>query len=202
MVFHPDQITRNTSPPPSFLCQVPSEACALDRQLELLALEDLVVINVEKVAVENRLDNTGDNGNPIHLMLGLGDVAVDPVGDVEGAVDSESEQIVGGDGLGLARALQHKQLRENGHSLQPNGKGPQNLGRGVVVREDEGESGGGAEEVLHAECVGIDVVCRLVGVGHEVDDVALRAYEEDLEDDVVVALRRKEICAGLAWLSH
>lgn len=145
----------------------------LDRQLEFLALEDLVVVNVEKVAVENRLDNSGDNGNPIHLMLGLGDVAVDPVGDIEGAVDSESEQIVGRDGLGLARALQHKQLRENGHRLEPNGKGPQDLGRGVVVGNNEGESGGGAEEVPHAECVGVDVVCRLVGVGHEVDDVAL-----------------------------
>lgn len=71
-----------------------------------------------------------------------------------------------------------------------------------MVREDEGESSGGAEEVLHTERIGVDVVCRLVSVGHEVDDVPLRAYEEDLEDDVVVALRRKEICAGLAWPSH
>lgn len=144
------------------------------------------------------MDNTRDNGNPIHLMLGLGDVTVDPVGNIEGAVDSESEQIVGRDSLSLACALQHKQLRENGHSLQPDGKGPQDLGRGVVVREDEGESGSGAEEVLHAECIGVEIVCRLVGVGHEIDDVALRAYEEDLEDDVVIAFCRKEICARLA----
>lgn len=58
-----------------------------------------------------------------------------------------------------------------------------------MVREDEGEGSSGAEEVLHTECIGVDIVCRLVGIGHEVDDVALRAYEEDLEDDVVVALR-------------
>lgn len=96
----------------------------LDRQLKLLALEDLVVINVEKVAVQNGLDDAGDNGDPVNLMLGLGDVAVDPVGNIKGAVDSESEQVVGRDGLGLARALQHEQLRENGHGFQPNGKGP------------------------------------------------------------------------------
>lgn len=96
----------------------------LDRQLKLLALEDLVVINVEKVAVQNGLNDTSDNGDPVNLMLGFRDVAVDPVGNVKRAVDSESEQVVGSDGLGLACALQHEQLRENGHRFQPNGKGP------------------------------------------------------------------------------
>lgn len=172
----------------------------LDRQLELLALENLVVVNVEKVAVENRLDNTGDDGDPVHLVLGLGKVAVDPVGDVQRAVASEGEEIMGRDGLSLARALQHEQLRENGHGLEPDGEGPQDLGRRVLVGEDERESGRSAEEVLHAEGIDVEVVRRLVGVGHEVDDVALRANEEDLEDEVVEAVGRKEICARLACL--
>lgn len=183
----------------SLFIKHPAKAlCPLNRQLKLLALENLVVVDVEKVAVENRLDQAGDNGNPIHLMVGLGDVAVDPVGDVEGAVESEGEEVVSRDGFCLASALQHKQLREDGHRLEPDGKGPHDLGGRVIVGEGDGEDGGTAKEVLHSEGIDVDIVGGLVGVGHEVDDVALGADEEDLEDEVVDAVGREEICPVLA----
>lgn len=131
-------------------------------------------------------------------MVGLCDVAVDPVGDVEGAVESEGKEVVSRNGFCLASALQHKQLREDGHRLEPDGEGPHDLGGRVVVGEGDGEDGGTAKEVLHSEGIDVDIVGGLVGVGHEVDDVALGADEEDLEDEVVDAVGRKEICPMLA----
>ena len=51
-------------------------------ELELPALEHLVVVDPEEVAVENSLNDAGDDGNPIGLVVGLGEVSVNPVGDI------------------------------------------------------------------------------------------------------------------------
>lgn len=168
----------------------------LDGKLELLALENLGVVDVEEVAVQNGLDQAGDNGNPVGLVVGLGKVAVDPVGDVEGAVATKGKEVVGGDGLGLTGALQHEELGQNSNGLEPDGKGPEHLHDGVADGEDEGHDGGGAEEILDFESIDVGVVGGLVRVGHEVDDVALGADEEDLEDKVVQAIGGEEICGN------
>ncbi len=166
----------------------------LDGQLELLALENLGVVDVEEIAVQNGLDQAGDNGNPVGLVVGLGKVAVDPVGNVEGAVAAEGKEIVGGDGLGLAGALQHEELGQDGNGLEPDGKGPEHLHNSVADGEDESHESGAAEEILDLESVDVGVVGGLVRIGHEVDDVALGADEEDLEDKVVQAVGGEEIC--------
>lgn len=133
-------------------------------------------------------------------MVGLGKVAVDPVGNVEGAVAAEGKEVVGGDGLGLAGALEHEELGQDGDGLEPDGKGPENLQGGVLGGEEDGEDGGAGEEVLDAKGVGVGIVGGLVGVGHEVDDVALGANEEDLEDEVVDAVGVEEICRRFGQL--
>jgi hypothetical protein len=170
-----------------------SRCCRLDGELELLALHDLGVVDVEEVAVQDGLNDTGDNGNGVDLVVCLRKVSVDPVGNVESAVAAEGEEVVGGDGLGLTSSLKHKELGKNGHRLEPDGKGPQNLGKGIVVGEDDSKDSGSSKEVLDAEGVDIGIVGRLVGVGHEVDDVTLRAKEEDFEDEVVDAVGREKI---------
>ena len=73
-------------------------------------------IQVEKVAVKNRLNDAGQDGDKIIEILGI--VTVDPVEDVESTVGAESEQIVTGDRLGLARLADHEQLWQDGHRLQ------------------------------------------------------------------------------------
>jgi hypothetical protein len=166
---------------------------SLDRELELLALEDLGVVHVEEVAVQDGLNNTGNNGDGVDLVVCLGKVSVDPVRDVKSAVATEGEEVVGGDSLGLTSSLKHEELRKDSHRLEPDGEGPQNLRKGVVVREDDGEDSSSSEEVLDAESVDIRIVGRLVGVGHEVDNVTLRTKEEDLEDEVVDAIGREKI---------
>ena len=187
----PDPISeRNTA---SFLESL--RAPALDRQLELLALEHTSIVDPEEITIQDRLDHTGDGRNPVDLVAGLGHVAVDPVGDVQGPVQTEREEVVRRDGLGLASALEHEELGQDGDRLEPDGEGPEDLPRVVVVREQDGQDGGAAQEVLDPEGVEVAVVGRLVRVDHQVDDVPLCADEEDFEDEVVQTVCREEVCA-------
>jgi hypothetical protein len=57
-----------------------------------------------------------------------------------------------------------------------------------VIGEKDGQDSCSSEEVLDSEGIDVGIVGGLVGVGHEVDDVALRAKEKDLEDEVVDAV--------------
>ena len=82
-------------------------------------------VKIEEVAVEDGLNTAGDNHDDVKVVLVL--VAVDPVGDVEAAVDTESEEIVAGDSLRLAGFAEHEELRQDGNGLQIDGKRPQNL---------------------------------------------------------------------------
>ena len=70
-------------------------------------------IQVEKVAVKNRLNNAGQDGDKIIEILGI--VTVDPVEDVESTIGAQSEQVVTGDRLGLARLADHEQLWQDGN---------------------------------------------------------------------------------------
>lgn len=151
-------------------CDFPSH---LYGKLELLALEDLGVVHVEEIAVQNRLNDTSRDGNVVHLVVGLGKVSVDPVGNVKGTVSTEGEEVVGGDGLGLASSLQHEELGKNGNRLKPDGKGPKDFGEGVLVGEDDGQEGSSGEEILDSERINVGVVGWLVCVRHQVDDVTL-----------------------------
>lgn len=113
----------------------------LDGELELLALENLGVINIEKVAVEHSLNDASNDGDPFHLVLCVEGQSVDPVGNVQGAVNSEGKQIMCCNGLGLASSLQHEELGQNRHRLQPDGEGPDELQDGVLNREQNSHDG-------------------------------------------------------------
>lgn len=163
-------------------------------KLELLALEDFVVVDIEEVAVEDGLNDTGDDGDPLGLVVGLGGVSVDPVGDVEETVDAQGKQVVGRDGFSLAGSLQHEELRENGDGLQPDGEGPEDFADSILLGEQDGENGGSTEEVVDLEGIDVGIGGGLVSVGHEVDDVALGANEHDLEEEVVEARGNEDVC--------
>ena len=127
-------------------------------------------------------------------MLRLRDIPVNPVGDVQGTVDTQGKEVVSRNRLGLAGALQHEQLRQDGDALEPNRKGPHNLPEVVLVGQQDGENRRESQKVLHPEGVEPRVVGRLVGADHQVDDVSGGGDEEDLEDEVVVACCPEEIC--------
>ena len=81
--------------------------------------------------------------------------------------------------------LQHKQLRQNRHTLQPDAESPEDLRHGVFVRKQDSKNCGAAKQVLDAEGVLVRVVGGFVLVEHEVDNVGLGADEDELEDGIV-----------------
>lgn len=89
-------------------------------------------VKVEEIAVENGLHDAGHHGDLVEEALGV--VTPHPVGYVEGSVEAEEEQVVGGDGLRLAGLGDHEELRHYGHGLQEDGEGPQDLD-GISERE-------------------------------------------------------------------
>lgn len=142
----------------------------------------LGIIDVKKVRIQDRLHSPRHPWYGIHIPLR--EIPVQPIRDVQRPVDAEREEVVRCDGIGLAGALQHEELREDGDGLEPDGEGPQHLGELVAVGEENGEDGAAAEEVLNFEGVDVGVVRGLVVVEHEEDDVGLGGEEEDLEGGV------------------
>lgn len=82
-------------------------------------------IKVEEVTVQYSLHHSGDDGDQIEEAFEI--VTPDPVEDVEGPVQAQAEQVVGGDGLRLAGLADHEELRQDCHRLQVDGEGPQDL---------------------------------------------------------------------------
>lgn len=100
-------------------------------------------IEVEEIAVEDRLDQAGHDGDEVEEALEM--IAPDPVEEIERAVDAQREQVVAGDGLRLARLAHHEQLRQDGHRLQVDGESPEDL---------QGAPGSGAEGRTRREGTG------------------------------------------------
>jgi hypothetical protein len=73
----------------------------------------LCVVDVEEIRVQDRLNNTGDHGNGIPMVVNLCEVSPDPIGDVETSIGPECEQVMCRDALRLSRTLKHEQLRKN-----------------------------------------------------------------------------------------
>ena len=82
-------------------------------------------VQVEEVTVQDGLDNAGHHSNEVEEALEV--EAPDPVDEVQGAVEAQEEQVVGGDGLCLPGLADHEELRQDGHRLQVDGEGPQDL---------------------------------------------------------------------------
>jgi len=110
----------------------------LSRQLELLALQDFGHVKIEEITVEDRLDNSGKDGNQIIVVLA--DVAINPIQNVQGSIRSERKQIVTCDRLSLASLGYHEQLRKNSHGLQVNAPCPKDFDDRELMINDEGQN--------------------------------------------------------------
>lgn len=84
-------------------------------------------IQIEEVAIEDGLHHPGDDGD--HVKESLKIEPPYPVDEVEGSVESQEEQVVGGDGLGLTSLADHEQLGQDGHRLQVDRERPQDLSK-------------------------------------------------------------------------
>lgn len=110
-------------------------------QAQLLALQHFSDIKVEEVTVEDSLDHSGHNGDHVEEALEI--EAPDPVEEIEGPIQAQAEQVVGGDGLGLARLADHEELREDGHRLQVDRERPKDLEQREVMVDENGETADG-----------------------------------------------------------
>jgi len=135
--------------------------------LKPLPLENLCDVEIEKVAIENGLNTSGHNSDDIVERLSV--VAIDPVENVETTVRAESEQIVAGNTLGLTSLGHHEQLGQDGHRLQIDREGPQDLHQGKFVVQKKGKKNRRAKEKLDPKGVMIAIIGCLELEIHQID---------------------------------
>lgn len=76
--------------------------------------------------------------NPVGIAW-LGRKAIDPVEEIERSVATQRNDVVRGEGLNFAGALEQEELWKDGNSLKVDGKGPEYLKRREVGVENEGQ---------------------------------------------------------------
>lgn len=162
---------------------------ALRRKLQLLPLEHLGDVEVEEVAVQDRLDGPGEDRNQVVVSLGV--VSVDPVEQVQRTVRSEGKQVVAGDAFRLARFADQEQLRQDGHRLQIDRERPQNLQRGKRGVDQQRQHEARNQQELDAERVVVVVVRGLKLDVHHVQSGHRRHDKDQLHNRVVHAHERR-----------
>jgi len=155
----------------------------LGGQLQLLSLQHLGNVEIEEVAVEDGLHAPGHDSNDVVEAFHV--VSVDPVENVEGPVGSQCKQVVACDRLGLSGLAHHEELGEDGHALQVDGEGPQDLHHRKLVVQRYGQQGSRAQQKFNPKRVVVAVVGGLELDIHQVDGGGGRAHEEDLHTRVV-----------------
>lgn len=83
-------------------------------------------VKIEEIAVKDGLHHSRHHGDLVKEAFCV--ITPHPVCDVESAVQAKEEQVVRRDGLRLPGFGDHEELRHNGHGLQKDGEGPQDLG--------------------------------------------------------------------------
>lgn len=76
-------------------------------------MEDSLVINVKEVGVQGGLKDTGEDGN--HFGRFLEAPTIYPVQQIEGTVEAQAEEVMGGDGFGFTGFLELEHLGKDGH---------------------------------------------------------------------------------------
>ena len=125
----------------------------------LLAGHDLGDVEIEEVAVEDGLHNSGHNSDDV--IEGLVVVAEDPIEDVQAAVGAEGKQVMASDRLRLPSLGDHEQLGQDGHTLQVDGEGPQYFHHTELVVDDETQQNAGTKQKLNSECVVVTIISSL-----------------------------------------
>ena len=123
----------------------------------ILRLQDGLDSSAE---IEDSLDTAGPDSDDVVEAFVV--VPVDPVEDVEAAVEAENEEINTDCHLSLARPVDEDQLRDQSDALEVDGKGPEYLHDGELVVDDESEDGARHKQEDKTELVVMIVVCCLI----------------------------------------
>lgn len=164
----------------------------LRRKLQLFALQHLGNVEVEEIAVQDRLDGSGEDRDQIVVSLGV--VPVDPVEQIQGTVRTQREQVMAGNALRLARFADEEQLGQDGHRLQVDRERPEHLQRREAGVDQQGQHEARQQQELDAERIVIVVVGRLELHVHHVDGGNRGGDEDQLHQRIVQAnVRRHQI---------
>jgi hypothetical protein len=82
---------------------------------------------VEEIDVEAGLNEAGDVGDPVVLVVSLRVRSIHPVHNVESTVDTQQEHIMTRQVLDFSVSLQENQLWDDRHCLQIDGELPKGL---------------------------------------------------------------------------
>ena len=127
--------------------------------MKFLSLENFGDVEIEEVAVEDGLDTSGHNSDDVIEAFAI--VSEDPVEDVEAAVGAKSKQIVAGDALSLSGLRDHEELGQDGHALQVDGEGPEDLHDTELMVEDQRQEDSRAKQEFYSEGVMIPIISSL-----------------------------------------
>lgn len=161
------------------------QSANLRRKLELLSLQHLGDVEVEEIAVQDRLDSSGEDRNQIVVSLGV--VPVDPVENIQSTVRTQSEQVVTGNTFRFARFADEEQLRQDGHRFQVDRERPQHFQRSEAGMDQQGQYEARQQQELNAERIVIVVVGRLELDVHHVEGGKRGGDEHQLHHRVVQA---------------
>ena len=109
----------------------------------------------ENGKVDESLETPGNDCD--YVIEPLIVVAINPVENVESAVQGHGQSVVDDVGLGLSRLDDHHKLGDQGDTLQVDGEGPEDLHRAELMVNDEGQEETGDHQKLDAEGVTITV---------------------------------------------
>lgn len=144
-------------------------------------------ILIQEITIQQCLNHASEDAHPDQFPVQ--EVSVDPGEDIEQAVRTQSEEVVGSKCVVSLGVLQQEDLGEDGDRLQVLAKGPKDgaeLMKGLAV-EQQSKNHAGNDQVAEAEGVVVSVVCCSPGVlvTHQVADEVARGQEEELHNGVV-----------------
>lgn len=157
--------------------------------MQLFALQHLGNVEVEEIAVQDRLDGSGKDRNQIVVSLGV--VPVDPVEQIQGTVGTQREQVMTGNTFRFARFADEEQLRQDGHGLQVDRECPQHFQRCEAGIDQQGQHKARQQQELDAERIVIVVIGGLKFDIHQVEGGERGSDEDQLHQRVVQTDERR-----------
>lgn len=99
---------------------------------------------------------------------------------------------MGGDGLSLPSLADHEKLRQNGHRLQVDGEGPEDLQRREVMVDQESKATHRNDQELHSESVMVAIIGGFELGVDQVDSGVCTSDVNNLHSGVVQRDKRGE----------
>lgn len=124
------------------------------------------------------------------------EVTPNPIEDIQGAITAETKDVMRGDIFNLTGLLKEEELRDDGDSLEKDGKSPDDFKGSKTNMKYQGTYSCTSHEKLNTKSIINAIVSVLVADVNEINGVGRRGEEENLHDGVV------EGKSGMPWLGE